>query len=210
MEGKINLRHLDIVDALKEKVILTLYNKETGGGHSAKFPKDLVGLLSIKEYSNLPSREYILGFDKEVSEIVTNHFGNIEPSKTIILSTDKAANFVKKTSDEGLEETINQIELNPKEDYKIAIIDLSNGISTMKTYVNNLGILDSTGSVGYLDEGQRCTGPECGIDLSDMMDFNVGYTQPRVLYLKPVKSIDTSHTLITPSLLRMIQGYFNL
>ncbi len=209
MESKISSRHLDIADALKERVILTLYNEETEGSYLAKFPNDLIGILSIKEYPNLPSREYILGFNREVSEIVSNYFENIDPSKTIILSTNKATDFVKKMSDEGLEEAINKIDLNPKEDYKIAILDLSNGISKMKAYINNIKVSDSTDSPGYLGAGQRCIGPECGIDLCKVMHCSTDYEQ-RNLYLEPVKSIDPFQILSPPILSRAIQGYYEL
>lgn len=204
MESKISSRHSEIADALKERVILTLYNEERGGSYLAKFPNDLAALLSIKEYPNLPSREYILGFDREVSEMIPNYFENIEPSKTIILSTDKAANFIKRVADDGLEDAITQIELNPKEDYKIAVLDLSNGISKMKAYINNIGVS------GYLSAGQRCIGPECGIDLCNIMHCLTDDTQDKRLYLEPVKSIGPFQILSPPLLSRAIQGYYEL
>lgn len=210
MENKISSRHSEIADKLKEKFILTLYNEETGGDYLAKFPNDLAGLLSIKEYPNLPLREYVLGFDREVSEIVTNYFENIEPSKTIILSTDKATNFVKKISSEGLEKTINQTELNPKEDYKIAILDLSNGISKIKAYINDIGVSDFIDSPSYLDAGQRCIGPECGIDLCNIMHCSIDYDQNKQLYLEPVKLIGSLQILSPPLLLKAIQRYYEL
>jgi hypothetical protein len=80
----------------------------------------------------------------------------------------------------------------------------------MKAYVNDIGILDSTSTAGYLDEGQRCMGPECGIDLCKVMHRTTGDTQNKHLYLEPVKSIGSFQTLSPPLLSKKIQEYYNL